>query len=633
MAISNDELSKSINLMTKVLTDFQYQNKLNGNNVVNTLEKTHRMLARASTETGLSPESLNKLLLKFSKSTNAIGDQAKLTQVLTEFNKKSPDYQRLSNIMTPGDFEKFVNRALEKIKNTPIKLNNKENLSFMSKAIAKANKDYASTGFGRVASDFYKNATNAQLKELRLMRKSIESGDIIGKNKGGMVRGLLLGLAGQTSDLVLENAGMGELPGKMMNLVSAIDALRQARGSDKAKAEAERNAALLANSRLTEASYSEQKRTTKESKELLIDATLQKDELTNGLLSAFREALNKTDLSDKIKLKYEKDLSSGKLTQGQLNKITSSWKKSLGDDITIEDKQQMREFKENVLSNISTISEINESIATATESYNREAKKELDSLITATKARADVDEMIFTELEGQFKNIDKELSSRKFRGKSESELRPLREQLQTEVVQSVSNKYGIAMSEARGMFNDHSLRVSENLSDLGIEASKELTDALSYNQQFAEKLAKLSSIFEVPKVKSVKPVEKTKVNKVTKKSPNTISSVGSKIYMGADILAFEGVPELSSNPLGTPATKLATPVEKKSTAIEKESRQDALETFRSSEKRTESSIKLLEKVFGENGDKSVKVQITNWPVQPPIQSRATPEPASVPSAD
>lgn len=616
--------------MTKALTDFQYQTKLNGSTMVNSLEKTHRMLARAATETGFSPESLNKLLLKFAKSTTAIGDQAKLTQVLNEFNKRVPDYSRLANIMSPQDFAKFVDRSLEKIKNTPIKLNTKENISFISKAIAKANKDYASTGFGRVAADFYKNASTAQLKELRLMRKSIETGAKIGDNRDGMLSGLVAGTAAQLGDIVMENAGFGELPGKMMTLLTAINKLRDANKNDRNESANERNAALLANSRKTEASYGEQKRVTTTSKDVLVEASLQKDELTNSLLEAFSDALSKTDLSPKIKDKYQKDLIAGKLTEGQLAKITASWKRSLGTDITPEDKKEMKDFRSNILSDISSLNEMNSAIEEATSMYNGEAKKELDALVVATKARADVDKMVFDELQGQFDRIDKELKSGALRKTPTHELDALREQLQIDVTNSVSKKYGIDITESKGMYNDHSTRVSENLSDLGIEASDELKDALAYNAKFADQLTKLSKIFTTQKIERPRlPELKTTISKSTRKTPKPITSTSS-IYTEPDVLTFAGVPSVSESALVVPSSRIASPPEKKSSEAEISKRQDALSSVRASQNHSEESIKLLEKIFGQNAEKAVKVQIVNWPTSGPSQPRATSEAPSVP---
>ena len=617
--------------MTKALTDFQYQTKLNGSNMVNSLEKTHKMLARAATETGFSPESLNKLLLKFAKSTTAIGDQAKLTQILTEFNKRAPDYSRLANIMAPQDFAKFVDRSLEKIKNTPIKLNTKENISFISKSIAKANKDYASTGFGKVAADFYKNASSAQLKELRLMRKSIETGGNIGDNKDGMSSGLIAGTAAQLGDIVMENAGFGELPGKMMTLFTAINKLREANKNDKNQSANERNASLLANSRKTEASYGEQKRVTTDSKEILVEASLQKDELTSSLLDAFKDALSKTDLSPKRKDEYQKDLISGKLTEGQLKTITASWKSALGSDITPEDKKEMKEFRGNILSDITSLNEMNKSIEDATHAYNQEAKKELDALVVATKARADVDKMIFDELKGQFDRIDKELKSGALRKTPSNELDALREQLQTDITNSVSKKYGVNVSESKGMYNDHTNRVNENLSDLGIEASAELKEALEYNGKFADKLTSLSRIFTQPTLERPRvPELKSTVSKSTRKTPKPMASTGSTVYTEPDVLAFAGVPSVAESALVVPSARVATPPDKKSSDAEIDKRQDALSSVRSSEKNSEETIKLLEKIFGQNAEKAVKVQIVNWPASSPSQPKASSEAPSVP---
>lgn len=631
MAISNEELLRSINLMTKALTDFQYQSKLNGTNLVDSLERTHRMLARAAIETGFSPESLNKLLLKFVKSNSAVGDQAKLTQVLTEFNKRIPDYERLANIMSAEEFNKFVNRALEKIKNTPIKLNTKENISFLSKAIARANREYATTGFGRIASDFYRNATTAQLRELKLMRQSIESGNKIGDNKGGMLSGLLAGTAAQMGDIIMENAGFGQLPGKMMGVIDAFNKLREARKLDKDQAANERNAALLANSRKTEAAYGEQKRVVTESKDILVDVGMQRDELTGSLLDAFKDVLSKTDLSEKLKQKYERDLMAGTLTENQLKKITASWKRALGDDITPEDKKEMTQFRSNIMADIASLNEMNKSIEEATQIYNEEAKRELDALVTATKARADVDNMIFTELEGQFARIDKELKGSTFKNLSAEEITALREQLQADVTKSVSKKYGINVSESKGMYNDHTERVNQNLSELGIEMSDELKAALEYNKQFAEKLAGLSRIFQnTEREPRIRIPEIRSASISTRVTPRPISSTRNTVYTEPDLLSFEGVPALSGSGLAIPSDRVATPQPNRSSEAEIQNRQDALETIRTSERRSDDTFKLLEKVFGQNADKPIKVQVTNWPAPTVSQNLGSNESPSVP---
>lgn len=628
MAISNDELLKSINLMAKALTDMQYQNKVNGTNTVSSLEKLNHMLARAATDTGMSPASLNKLLLKFAKSTTAIGDQAKLTQVLNEFNKKVPEYSRLSSLMTPNDFMKFIDRSLEKIKTTPITLNTKENISFISKSIAKANKDYASTGFGKIASDFYKNATKEQLKELKLMRKSIQSGGQINPSNGGVFRGMVMGAMGQISDIVLNNAGFGELPGKMANLLKLVDDYWASNKADLEKEDVERNANLLANSRMAEASYNEIKRTAKESKDVLIEATMQRDDLTASLTESFSNALSKTDLDEKTKQRYEAALAKGTITDGQLSKITSSWKKTLGDEITSEDKEEIKSFRSNILNNINTLKEIGQDVDDATNAYKSELEKENMALITATKARADVDSIMYDEIKGQFSRIDKELSSRKFRGKSSEELNLLKLQLQSEVVGNVSSKYGINASEARGAFADHSKRVAENLSEQGLSSSDindkmnsgELSEALKYNSKFGNKLSELSSLFKNPSVaRRVTPQQIANI-KATKTRTNKLkpmSSASSLVASGDDIAASIGLPVGS---LDTLSSKTLSSSTTKASESELKNRQDAFEVIRNSEKKSDETAKLLEKVFGKNAEKAVKVEITNWP-QSPVGNR------------
>jgi len=55
-----------------------------------------------------------------------------------------------------------------------------------------------------------------------------------------------------------------------------------------------------------------------------------------------------------------------------------------------------------------------------------------------------------------------------------------------------------------------------------------------------------------------------------------------------------------------------------------------LETIRTSERRSDDTFKLLEKVFGQNADKPIKVQVTNWPAPSVSQNLSSNESPTVP---
>jgi hypothetical protein len=60
-----------------------------------------------------------------------------------ELKKEKVDYGLIQKLMSPKQFQTTLSQALTKVKAIPVLLNTKENLSLLSKAIVKGNKDYA----------------------------------------------------------------------------------------------------------------------------------------------------------------------------------------------------------------------------------------------------------------------------------------------------------------------------------------------------------------------------------------------------------------------------------------------------------------------------------------------------------
>lgn len=623
MPVSNDDLLKSLNIIGKVLTDMQYQSKSIGNKTVVTLEHVDGMLKRAAKDTGISSESMNKLLTKFIKNTGGIGPQSKLIHALEEFNKKNPNYDRLGKLVSANEFRDFVDKAVEKIRVSPIKLNTKENLSLISKAISKGNKDYASTGFGKVSTEFYRKASKDQINELRLMRKSIQNGDMLSSSRSHNILKNIVGGIAPGADMLLQNAGFGELPAKFIDVFKAINEFRESKKKEKGSVEEERNALLLSSNRMAESSYAEQRRVTAQSKESLVNVEMQRDELQNALSGLFDDVLSKTSLDPKLKETLEKKLIKGTLTSRDIGKIISNWQDTLGDQITPDDKKDMKEFRRSILSDIQTMKEIGLDVDDATKAYASNLEREKQALINSTKSRSEIDRLMYAELEGQFKDLDKKLKGSAFKKNTAEEINLLRSQLQGEIAEQVRSKYGVSGSESKGIYADHSRRVSEILSEQGMDpkqiqetltSDNELSNTLGYFKNFQSKLEGLSDIFKVETFERKTTTEPKSLK--TPKSRKTIAQLPPNIptLKFNDDLESLGNISVPSKQSGIRSISTHSDIANESIASPK---QDAFESIKDSSKKADETHKLLEKVFGKNAEKSIRVEVVNWPSPQP----------------
>jgi hypothetical protein len=171
MPVSQQDLGRDLNLLLKVLQDFNSNVRIQGSSLTDFKENVE-LLGKSIKSSGLDYKYFGAYMKKLVAGTEGWSVQASnIVRVFEELKKEKVDYGLIQKLMSPKQFQTTLSQALTKVKAIPVLLNTKENLSLLSKAIVKGNKDYAATGFGKVTADFYKNASNKQIAELYEIRK------------------------------------------------------------------------------------------------------------------------------------------------------------------------------------------------------------------------------------------------------------------------------------------------------------------------------------------------------------------------------------------------------------------------------------------------------------------------------
>jgi hypothetical protein len=533
MAFSNTDLTRELNLVLKALQDIVTSTRItaaNGSNI--TMKDLIDTFSKASNNVGSDSKRMAQMLDKLVKRMDGVGiDTAKTTLALKEIAKDgSIDIGKIERLLSPDQFSKLFELILKKVKDSPVSLNTKENLSMMSKAIAKGNRDYASSGLGKVEADFYRNASNKQINELSKIRNELSSQ----KKSSALLdiaKGLTIGTAAQISDVIMSNAGFGELPAKFANVFVQAKNLWGLLKDKKNQSASDRNAMLLEAYKASEASYAEQRRKNEEGKNALINGEASNESMKQDLAFALNDVLNKTSFGDTKKENYKEKLNSGNFGTREINNIINDWKKTLGSSITQEDLDMMHGFYGSMQDGIATIKETDELLSESRKKYVEGIDHENEAMVNATSLKEQVDELMLKELEAKKKEIEKSI---KKNGKhlSDSMKKALADDQLLKATKELKEKWGVADSESKGLFNDNTERTRSNLLDMGmnekeaqhaIETDDGLSKSLGYNNKLNSKLAAISPIFNNSDV-----VSKTERRPIPKAKRFRMSSITSE---------------------------------------------------------------------------------------------------------
>ena len=642
MARGDEDFNRNINFLLKSMQEFVTNIKTYANP---DYSKVYNEMKKSANASGLAEKDFLKQL-KNSIPKLGMTVSPEIVKVLQNFEKGLVENNH--KISDPKNFLKVMDELFIRIKTMPINLNTKENLSIISKAIAKGNRDYASTGFGKYQNDFYKKATDKQILELSNIRKQIKDGVSLknDNNTKGVITGLLAGTAGAVGDVLMENAGFGQLPGKFMNMFNAGRELYGALKKNQGDAEVERNAFLLQSAKISQASYTEIKERNDKNSKAIEEGEGTQGELKASLSSALQDALKNSGFGKTKQASMLGKLDTGNFGQKEINDILLGWKKQLGPNITNEQKEQLNSFNAAMNNGIADLKEIDGWLADVKNRYKEDLDKQAESLSNVIASKKLEDSLLEKEIQVEFAAIEKRLKGfEKTNGKEATE--SLKQQLQREKLSEIREKHGVADTESFGIYNNHKeeLRNIERKkgtaeADIDNNINSKYGDVLKDTEEEQARKDKLSPIFKddslvyktVPRkinpvtfnnikypVKTVATPQKAKrVPKITNKNSSNTPVIGPQPLSNATTNPIQN----SNTPQQNPNQASQIPSSNKQTPAANRS------SFPVIEKNTEYFKKLYEfmvKIYGNDGEKlaelfadkyaekTINVHVTNFP--------------------
>lgn len=649
MALSQQDLGRDINFLVKILQDFTSNVKMQNSSTLD-YKSVVDMLLKAVNENGIDQRHFSSLMKKFVANSSGWNVQtSNIIRVFDELKHDKIDMQTIAKLMAPDQLGSTITQALAKLKALPVGLNTKENLSLLSKAIVKGNKDYSTTGFGRVSAEFYRNATNKQIKALAGISRDIKEQSLLNKKSsvlGDIIKGGVLGAVGTASDVLMQNAGFGELPGKFMTMFNSAKELWNAMKEKSMEADLERNAMLLGAAKEGEAAYSELIARNEESQKAIIEAEAIKAEQENSIMAKMEDALSKTMFTDKQKAKMMEKVKNNTLDEKDINKIMTDWKKNMGSDFNADAAKMMNESAASLLAGMDDLKDITKNIDKSKATHNAELEKENQTLIRISETRKELDKLMEKELEAQFKAVEKRI---KKVSKDKDIQDAARESAHKQITEEVRKKYGVSDAEENNVFSDTRRRATENLkqqgkSDTEIESalqSDSMKSALDYQKDLNESLAKLSPIFrreaealaqsqQSEPRRQIIPVS-SRANRVTRRrnptinpiapvsTPNIAANLASAIAQPANL------PATSTGQVGPSPTPPAGPQAQPVAKVKQAPRPQALVNMSTTNNHLKGIFDLMKKVYGTDGkrlaeniadriaNKTLTVNVKNWP--------------------
>ena len=364
-----------------------------------------------------------KTFLKIAKNVPNAEQYTKLTKMLDLLLKtyNNPDLKQMKRLgITSQNLVAEISSLRDELKSSNILSNEKANLSILSKAIAEGQRQYAVTGFGKDASNFYKKATLDQLKLLGEIHKAIDEGNplknigkktVTEKVKDAGKSVLRSGPLGAAADLLLKGMGFGTLPGEF------LDMFANSGNKDKTKqpSKKEQRQALAVSGLVTAKEKSQQsleanKTVQNRANEVKGLAESAKKNLTVDVTKSLADAMR---ISGNIEPKYAKEenpnvvdtdkiqqaVANGEISKEQIQELMANANKSE------EGNESNNELTDSLLKNLDEIQEYSKVIEEQDKTITETANNIQTSIDTISTLFLDLREILGKELNAEIKKI------------------------------------------------------------------------------------------------------------------------------------------------------------------------------------------------------------------------------------
>lgn len=411
-----------------------------------------------------------KSLLKVSKNAGNSAQYEKLIKMLELLVKSydNPDVKQMSRLgITAQNLIAEFSSLRDEVKSTNIRGNEKANLSLLTQAIAEGQRQYALTGFGKTASNFYKKATLEQMRLLHQINKHIDEGiplkDLakktpLEKAKEIGSKALDNGPLQAAADMVLKGMGFGTLPGEFLDMFKSMFGKK---GMSKKEAEQAELQSMKVKG-LVDA---------KEKAQLALDynrtiqdravsvrntAKATRENLTVELSKSLADAMR---ISGAIDSRFETE---GEPGIADINKIleavnSNSISKAEIDDIlkaaaekaTPENAETIKATSNELMKNFSDVQEYSKIIEEQEKIIAETAKGIQDSIDRVAELFIDLRDILGKELKNELEQLDKIISGMK--GIDEETKAGIKSDKITRKLESMSRVAGIAEDELHGI--------------------------------------------------------------------------------------------------------------------------------------------------------------------------------------
>jgi hypothetical protein len=370
-----------------------------------------------------------KSLLKVSKNTGNSAQYEKLIKMLELLVKSydNPDVKQMNRLgITTQNLIAEISSLRDEVKSTNLKGNEKANLSLLSQAIADGQKQYALSGFGKDASNFYKKATLEQMRLLRQIDKHIDEGIPL-KNLGKKSplekakelgsKALSSGPLQAAADMVLKGMGFGTLPGEFLDIFSRSMGKSKSSVKDAEKAELQsmKVKGLIEAKEKSQLALDYNRTIQERAKEVKSSAVATKTNLTIELSKAIADAMRiNEDISAKYAVEGEPGLAdANKIADAiKTNSISKSEIESLLKSIEAKGKAGSVSSEE-LLKNFSEVAEYSNIIEEQEKIIAETAVGIQESIDKVAELFLDLREILGKELKNELAMIDKLISGMK----------------------------------------------------------------------------------------------------------------------------------------------------------------------------------------------------------------------------
>jgi len=413
-----------------------------------------------------------KSLLKVSKSTGNAAQYEKLIKMLELLVKSydNPDVKQMNRLgITTQNLIAEISSLRDEVKNTNIKGNEKANLSLLSQAIAEGQKQYALSGFGKYASNFYKKATLDQIKLLQQMNKNIKEGiplkdlgkkGIVEKTKDIASKASGSGLLQAGADIILKGMGFGTLPGELIDMFMFFRGRGKSKKEEELTKEQELNAlrakGLLHDKEKAQLSLDANRNIQERALAVKQTAGLTKENLTVELGKTLADAMR---ISGEVDARFASEENPGiadvsKITEAIKNNSIS--KSDIENTIkATEGKQGISEgMSEDILRNFDEVQEYSEIISEQEKIIKETAMGIQSAIDTIAELFLDIREIFGKELKNELEQIDRIVGEMK--GHDEETIAGLKSEAITSKLSNLAQTLGTTEDELHGIIGGES---------------------------------------------------------------------------------------------------------------------------------------------------------------------------------